>query len=278
MRPRPYEAFPFREFLALAVVLLPCSSAGLRAQPCLSIPLQGLPSSVEAGERVRLAAELTTDCNFKVVDRATLICRFSDGQEVRQELSLLPQQDYTQADVEVVIPEVAAGVSGECFVEFVQCNQGARTCGESVTARGWSRVRPPVRPPEPRPSPVPRRPPPGSSGSEPPTPSVGSTPRGGGMSTFLKGLGWVGVAVGLASYADASSKEEEGLTVEADKAEERGNQILLASGALLFLGYSVDAHGFVADESQPSPRRFRPMLAIDPVHRAVAFQVSFTFD
>lgn len=279
MRLRPDGVCPCRwKLLILVAMVLPCVSADLRAQACLSIPLQGLPSSVEAGERIRLTAELTTDCNFKVVDQATLICQFSDGEQVRQPLALAPRQGYTRAEVEVVIPDVDPGATGECFIEFVQCNQEARTCGVELAARGWDRARPPARPPAPRPSPVPHPSPSGRAGSGSPAPSVGSTPRGGGLGTFLKGLGWIGVAVGLASYADASSKEEEGLTAEADDAEKLGNQVLLASGALLLLGHSVDANGFVADDSQPSPRRFRPMLAIDPVHRAVALHVSITFD
>lgn len=280
MRPRRHRS-PHRiglRFLALMAALLASWGLDAQAQTCLPIPLEGLPGTVLAGETVSLSAELTTNCNFKIVDAATLVCHFSDGQEIRQSLSLMPSPGLTRAEAEVVIPDISQAVTGECFVEFTQCNQQVRTCGQALATTSWNRDRAPVRAPEPRPSTVSRPSPSGGARSGPPPPSVASQSRGGGLGTFLKGLGWVGVAVGLASYADASSKEEEGLTAEADESEALGNEILVASSLLLVLGYSTDAKGFAPNDDGPPRRRFQPMLAVDPVHRAVAVQVRFTFD
>lgn len=278
-----------RGFRVVLLVSAVTWGGSLQAQPCLQIPLLGLPRSVESGERIRVTAELTTACNLKVVDRATLICRFPDRPEVRRDVDLYAQRDYMQAEVVFEMPEVDRFVTADCHIEFTQCNERARTCAVEVEITAPVQPSDPVQPAnpappsvrDPRPPPGPRRlppPPPTPRPRSPSTPTTTAPSSGGSGGTFFKGLGWLGVAVGLAAYAEAGSLEQEGRLEEAQDSEELGNQVLVASGVLLLLGYGMDGAGFASDGDPPPPRRIRPMLAVDPVNRAVYVQVSLTFD
>ncbi len=264
--------------IVFTAVFLFFASTGLRAQGCLPISLQGFPDSAQPGERVHVTAALTNDCNLKIVDSATLVCRFEDGEEISREALLLPRSSDTEATVELELPEVDRPISGECFIEFTQCNRTDFTCAKSISVRGPSAPgRGPV-PLNPRRSPAPPRRPQPRPQTVPSSPPVRPTVYRPERGAFARGLGWLGVAAGLAAYADASSKEEEGRTAEADDSTKLGNQILAASGALLLVGYTMKASGFAADGGSEPTRRFRPMLAVDPVHRAVLFNVSFSFN
>ena len=153
----------------LTILLSIGSIPALQAQPCLPIPLAGLSDSLDAGERIRVTAQLTTGCNLAIVDDATLVCRFGDGREVRRDVLLHPRQSegYTQAEVQIEMPTVSGSVSGECFIELTQCNDTARTCAVDVVVSGVSRPTGGASPtPIPRPRtrhPAPKKP---SSSSE----------------------------------------------------------------------------------------------------------------
>lgn len=263
--------------IVFAAALFLAGSTGLRAQECLPIPLQGLPSLAQPGEVVRLTAALTNDCNMKIVDSATVVCRFDDGEEIRRDALLVPQRGDTEASVEIQVPDVGRPLSGECFIEFTQCNRTDRTCAAAISVPSPSVPGGGVKPP-PFPSvPVPRSRPRPRPQTVPSAPSAGPPVHRSDRGTFVRGLGWLGVIAGLAAYADASSKEEEGRTAEADDSSKLGDQLLVASGALLLVGYGMRTTGFVDDEPEPR-RRIRPMVAVDPIHRAVLLNVSLSFN
>ncbi len=258
------------------MVLALVPAAAVRAQTCLETSLRGLPSVATAGTTVQVSAELGSDCNYKVVDAATLVCEYSNGVRTRAPMVLESGTAPAHATVELLLPDDGGSLTGECHVEFTQCNRTVRTCPLEIQVQHAV---------APSPSPTPAT---GSSGSTPPpvwptpnppprrrpAPGSQSASRPGG---FLRGLGWIGVTVGLAEYADASSKRQNGMLEEAKKSEDLGDQALAAGGVLLLLGYSASGSNFVADRETPQSWRFRPALAVDPVHRSLFVQVSFRF-
>ena len=259
---------------------------------CVAAPLGGLPETLRAGQSVRLTVELNSGCNYEVVDAATLVCSFVDGRSFRQALDP-PDDGPGRIEIAFVVPELETGGSGECHVEFSQCNEVHLTCAElasfQVPTLGGDldpRPEPQVRPgrqPEGRrvPSAPPPRPPVGTRRPSP-TPAPPTAPAArqasGDGGRFLRGLGWIGVAVGLGVYADAGSKEEEGRIEDAQKSEELAGQILAGSSVLLLMGYAIDANGYVTEREDVLQRRVQPSLSIDPFYGSVLLQVSVRLD